>query len=327
MNSGNRRSTMDTGKGPAEGIRHRAGARATAAALLAAASIWACDARAQSMEPRAYANTPVGMNFLLAGYDYGSGEVGFDPSVPITDAHLHTDTEIVGLGHTLSLFGDSAKLDVALPLVSLGGSALVGGRPRERDIAGLGDPIFKFNLNFFGAPALSLKEFQDYHQDLIVGASIKVTAPYGQYDPTRLVNIGSNRWSFKPELGLSKALDPWTIDFYTGVTFYTANNDFSNGGTIQQDDVLSAQAHVMRSFSHGIWVALDATYYWGGRTTVNGFRTATLQANSRFGATVALPITRRQSIKLYTAAGTSTRTHSNFNDSGIFWQYRWGAGL
>lgn len=301
--------------------------RATAAALLAATSVWASAAHAQSMEPRAYSNTPVGINFLLAGYDYGEGEVGFDPSVPITDAHLHTDTEIFAYGHTLSLWGDAAKIDVALPLVSLAGNALVAGQPRERDIAGLGDPIFKFALNFIGAPALSLKQFQDYHQDLIVGASLKITAPYGQYDSTRLVNIGSNRWSFKPELGISKAMDPWTFDLYTGVTFYTANNDFLNGGTVRQDDIFSAQAHVMRSFSHGIWVALDATYYWGGRTTVNDHRTDTLQANSRFGATVALPISRHQSLKLYTAAGTSTRTHSNFNDSGIFWQYRWGAGL
>jgi len=318
---------VDTERGHIAGIRRRARARAAAAVLLGAGSIWACGARAQSMEPRAYSNTPVGLNFLLAGYDYGDGEVGFDPSLPITGAHLHTDTELIGFGHTLSLFGDAAKIDVALPLVSLGGSALVAGHPRERDIAGLGDPLFKFALNFIGAPAMSLKEFQDYHQDLIVGASLKVTAPYGQYDPTRVVNIGSNRWSFKPELGLSKALDPWTLDFYTGVTFYTAKNDFVNGGTVQQDDILSAQAHVMRSFSHGIWVALDATYYWGGRTTVNGVRTATLQANSRFGATVALPITHRQSIKLYTAVGTSARTASNFNDSGIFWQYRFGAGL
>ena len=298
-----------------------------APAILCAFAVCPSHAWAQSMEPRAYSNTPVGLNFLLVGYDYGEGEAGFDPSVPITDAHLHTDTEFIGFGHTLGVWGDSAKLDVALPVVSLGGTALLGGRLRERDISGLGDPVFKFAINFFGAPALSLKEFQDYHQDLIVGAGLKVTAPFGQYDPTKLVNIGTNRWSFKPELAVSKALGPWTCELSTGVTFYTENNDLLNGGTLQQDPIYSAQGHVMYSFPHNIWLALDGTFYWGGRTTVNGMRSDTLQANSRFGTTLALPLTRRQSIKLYAAHGTSSRTHSNFSDAGIFWQYRFGAGF
>jgi len=298
-----------------------------AAAILCAIALCPSSLRAQSLEPRAYSNTPVGLNFLLVGFVYSEGEVGFDPAVPITGAHLHTDTEVVGFSHTLDVLGDSAKFDVVMPYVFLSGSALDAGAPRTRDISGAGDPILKVAVNFFGAPAMSMKEFRDYHQDLIVGASLKVTAPFSQYADTKLVNIGTNRWSFKPELGISKALDPWTLDLYTGVTFYTENTDFRNGGTVQQDPLYSAQAHVMRSLTHGIWLALDGTFYWGGRTTVNGMSTATYQANSRFGTTLAMPISRSMSIKLYAAAGTSTRTRSNFNDAGIFWQYRFGGGF
>jgi hypothetical protein len=282
---------------------------------------------AQSLEPRAYSNTPVGLNFLIAAYDYGKGEAGFDPSVPITDAHLHTDTELIAYSHSLDAWTRSAKFDLVMPVVSLGGSALIAGQPRTRDISGLGDPQAKFAINLFGAPAMSLKEFQDFRQNFIVGASLKVSAPWGQYDSTKLINIGTNRWSFKPELGVSKALEPWTFDLYAGVTLYTENTDFFNRGTLRQDPIYSAQAHVMRGFPRGIWVSLDATYYWGGRTTVNDLRTATLQANSRFGTTFALPINRYISLKLYAAAGTSTRTHSNFNNAGIAWQYRWGSGI
>ena len=151
--------------------------------------------------------------------------------------------------------------------------------------------------------------------------------PWGQYDDTRLVNIGTNRWSYKPELGASKALGSWICDIYAGATFYTENNQFLETGTVQQDPIYSVQGHVVRNFALGVWAAADATYYWGGRTTVNGRRTDTLQANSRFGLTVALPLNRHNSIKVYGGTGISSRTHSNFNDVGLAWQYRWGAGL
>ena len=295
------------------------------AALLAA--FCGAGAYAQSLEPRSYSELPVGMNFLGVGYSYASGGVTFDPSVPITNAQITTNTEAVAYVRSFGLWSKSAKFDVVAPVVSLTGSADVDGQSKTRDIAGLADPAFRFSLNFIGAPALNLEQFHGYRQDLIVGASLRVTAPWGQYDDTRLVNIGTNRWSYKPELGISKALGSWTCDMYAGATFYSENDQFLRTGTVQQDPLYSMQAHVVRNLPRGVWVAADATYYWGGRTTVNGRRTDTLQANSRFGLTVALPLNRHNSIKLYGATGVSSRTHANFNDAGIAWQYRWGAGL
>jgi hypothetical protein len=298
-----------------------------ASALACIAAICGSRTFAQTLEPRAYSNSPVGLNFLVAGYDYGKGEVGFDPSIPLTDAHITLNVEVFDYTRSFDAWGNSAKYDIVLPVVKLDGTALFDGEPRSRQANGLGDPLFKVAVNLYGSPAMSLPEFKDYHQDLIVGASLRVSAPLGQYDSTKLVNIGSNRWSFKPEIAFSQAEGPWTFDWYTGVTFYTENDDFFNGGTSKQDPLLSTQAHVMRAFSHGIWAALDATYYWGGRSTINGRLTDSLQANSRFGATLALPISRSMSIKLNAAAGTSARTGNNFNDVAIAWQYRWGAGL
>ena len=284
-------------------------------------------ARAQSLEPRAYSNAPVGLNFLVAGYDYAEGGVAFDPSVPLTDGHIRTNTEFVGYSRSLGISGRSAQFGVVLPVVSLAGRAIFDGQPKTRDVNGLADPQFKIAVNFLGAPALNWEPFRGYKQNLIVGASLRITVPWGQYDNTKLVNIGTNRWSFKPELGLSKVIGHWTCDLYGGANFYTTNNDSLNGGTVKQDPLYSLQAHVMRSFPHGIWVALDGTYYWGARTTVNDRQTDSLQANSRFGITIALPISVRQSIKLYSAAGTSSRTRNNFDNTGIAWQYRWGDGL
>jgi len=284
-------------------------------------------AHAQSLEPRSYSELPVGMSFLGAGYSYASGSVTFDPAVPLTDAHIHTRTEALAYVHSFGLFGKSAKFDVVAPVVSLSGSAYLDGERKTRDISGLGDPAFRFSINFFGAPALDLKQFRGYRQDLIIGASLRVTAPWGQYDETRLVNIGTNRWSYKPEIGVSKALGSWTCDLYGAATFYTENDQFLETRTVQQDPLYSLQAHVVRNFPRGIWVAGDATYYWGARTTVDGRKTDSLQANSRFGLTLALPVNLHNSIKLYGGTGVSSRTHSNFNDVGVAWQYRWGAGL
>jgi hypothetical protein len=301
--------------------------RARRAASLCVFAIYSSHVWAQSLEPRSYSETPVGLNFLIAGDNYIEGSVSFDPTLPVTDAHLHANSEIFAYSHTWDAWGDSAKFDVTLPVVSLAGSALLEGRQRTREIAGLGDPSFLVSINLLGAPALTLKEFAGYRQDLILGASLLVTVPEGQYDPTKLVNIGSHRWSFKPEIGISKALDRWTFDFYTSATIYTANDDYVNGGTLQQAALYAAQGHTMYDFPNGIWLAVDGTFYWGGRTTTNGVRSDLVQGVSRVGATLALPVNRHNSLKLYAGAGTSSRTHSSYNDVGIAWQYRWGAGL
>src|SRR3954462_13923653 len=58
--------------------------------LLAVPLAAASAARAQDIEPRAYANAPVGVNFLVGGYAYTQGSLPTDPSVPLTNAHLAT---------------------------------------------------------------------------------------------------------------------------------------------------------------------------------------------------------------------------------------------
>jgi hypothetical protein len=191
----------------------------------------------------------------------------------------------------------------------------------------MGDPRFRFSYNFYGAPAVSLQEFAGYEQDVIVGASVQVSVPMGQYDPSRLVNVGANRWWVKPEIGASKEIGKLTLELNGSATYYTDNDNFFGGHTRQQDPIYAVQGHVIYGFSHGIWAALDATYYWGGQTTVDGVTGNDLQRNSRGGVTVALPVSRYNSVKLYASTGVSTRTGSDFDTFGIAWQTRWGAGL
>lgn len=286
------------------------------------------DAGAQDIEPRVFSNAPVGMNFLVVGVADASGSIPFDTSVPITDAELRTTSAVVGYQRVFGLSGMSAKVDVMVPYTDLSGTARYAGDPVRRDVHGFGDQRYRLAVNLYGAPALSLKEFMGYRQDVLVGASVQVLAPVGRYDRTRLVNIGSNRWAFKPEVGVSKALGHWTLEVAGAVTFYTNNDDFYTGDNTRSQDPLQAmQAHVVRGIRSGIWASADATYFTGGRTTINDKVNNDLQQNWRLGGTLAFPIGRRHSIKLYASSGVSARTGNNYDLFGAAWQFRWGGGL
>ncbi len=284
------------------------------------------NAKAQDAEPRSYTNTPVGLNFLIAGYLYAKGKTAFDPSSSIEDAQFQAHTEVLAYVRSLDVGGKSAKFDVILPYSSFSAHGLVDGQPKERAMSGLGDPRFRFSINLFGAPALSVKEFANYQQDLIVGVSLQVSAPLGQYDNSKLLNLGNNRWSFRPELGISKAWGPWTVEIAPSVTFFTDNTDFFNGSTFAQAPIYLVRGDIIYNFPSGVWVSLDGIYFTGGRTTLNGVRGDNEQTNTRAGLTLALPVDSHNSIKLNASTGISTRTGAEFSAVGVAWQYRWGAG-
>lgn len=284
-------------------------------------------AHAQEIEPRAFSNAPVGVNFLIAGYAYTRGGVAFDPALPITRPQIHTSNAVLAYARVLDLLGTSAKLDAIVPYTWLAGSADYAGQPLQRVVDGLADPKLRLSVNLYGAPALALKEFRNYEQDLIVGASLQVSVPCGQYDDSRVVNIGTNRWSVKPELGVSKALGPWTLELSAAATLFTDNKEFFGGNRRSQDPLYSTQAHVIYGFRSGIWASLDGTYFMGGRTSLNGKPNDDRQQNSRVGGTLALPVDRRNSVKLYVSSGVSARTGNNYDLIGVAWQYRWGGGL
>lgn len=253
------------------------------AAVLAACVLigLAWPAGAQEIEPRAYSNAPIGVNFLAAGYAYTRGGVSFDSALPVSKPELTTSSAVVGYARVLELWGQSAKFDVIAPLTALSGSADFNGEPLDRDISGLGDPKFRLSVNFFGAPALSLKEFAGFKQDLIIGASLQVSAPAGQYDDSRLVNIGTHRWWFKPEVGVSKASGLGTLEVAAAATLHTDNRDFFGGNARSQEPLYSMRGHAIHSFHSGAWASIDATYFTGGRSTINGTRNNDLQQNWR----------------------------------------------
>jgi hypothetical protein len=283
--------------------------------------------QAQDLEPRAYSNSPIGLNFAIVGYAYAKGDVLTDPSLPLDNVSNESHVGVFGFATTFRAFGQSGKFDFIVPYASLAAKGLVFDVPRARYVNGFADPAFRFSVNFIGAPALTAAEFKDYRQDFILGASLRVTAPLGQYDSEKLVNIGTNRWSFKPEIGFSKAFGRWTVELAPAATLYTDNGDFFGGQTRKVSPLYSAQAHVSYTFVPGGWLALNAGYFVGGRTTVDELENDDEQEGMRFGATLALPVNRYHSVKLYGITGYNSHREHDFQAVGIAWQVRWGGGF
>lgn len=297
--------------------------RIAALVLLVVACAVPC--RAQEIEPRAYSNAPVGVNFFITGLVGTRGDLVFN-TLPITNAKIDTANALLAYGRVLNIGGKSAKFDVIVPYTWLDGSAEYQGGPIARVVDGFADPRFRLSVNLFGAPALKVKDFKAYKQDVIVGVSLQVSAPWGQYDPERLVNIGTKRWFVKPEVGVSKAVGHWTFEGKAAATFFSDNDDFFGGNEREQDVIYTLQAHSIRGFKSGTWAALDLSYLTGGRTTINGTRSDDLQENWRVGCTVALPLAKKHSIKINASSGVSSRTGNDYDLLGVAWQYRWGGG-
>ncbi len=132
---------------------------------------------AQDLEPRAYSNSPVGLNFVIAGYGYGSGTVLTDPSLPLENVSNESHVGVIGFARTFGAFGQTGQFGLIVPYASLAAKGLVFGLPHTRYVDGFADPAFRLSMNFVGAPALTAAEFKNYRQDFIFGMSLRVTAP------------------------------------------------------------------------------------------------------------------------------------------------------
>lgn len=281
-------------------------------------------ALSQSLDPRSYVNTPVGVNFFIGSYSYQNGSVLFDPSVPITNANMTIQGPLAGFARSLDLWGLSGKGSAVAGWQCLNGTGDVGTTSRSRSVCGFTDPSVQLSVNFLGAPALTMREFPHYHQKWLVGASLRVTAPLGQYDADKLVNIGTHRWSFMPQVGVSRAAGRLTLELLGGVIFYTTNGDFYGGHVLDVSPLYSGQINIIYTFKSGIWGGLGGTLYGGGAATVDDGPPAEPQQNTRAGAVLVFPIGKQNSLKVLGMTGVSTRTGTDFNTLVVSWQYRWG---
>ena len=280
-------------------------------------------ASAQELEPGAYWPIPTGLNILTVANNFNWGDVAFDPSAPIDEASARINTTAFAFTRAFSLAGRSANAGVVLPVIGGHIEGLYLGEPAEVGRFGQGDPRLRLAMNLYGAPAMTPQQFASYRHQTIVGVSVTVAPPIGQYDSTKLINLGTNRWSFKPEVGLSQAWGKWVVEAMAGVWFFTDNTDFVGGRTREQDPIVATQVHVTYKFTRSMWLAGDANYFTGGQTTIGGKQNLDLQRNSRIGATFSSAIGRGQAIRMSVSRGAYTTIGADFTSIGVGYNYAW----
>ena len=278
---------------------------------------------AQDLEPRAYSPSPIGVNFAVLGFAHSSGDVLLDSSLPLSNVNVKLDASIAGYGHTFDWLGRSANVVAAIPIIRADASGDVGENRREVRREGFGDVRLRLAVNLIGGEAMTPAQFAARTPRTSLGASIVVIAPVGEYDSAKLINLGAHRWAFKPELGLSQPIGRWYLEMYTGIWLFTDNDDFFGGHKRQEDPITTVQAHVSYTFRPQLWVAANATYYRGGKTTVDERKNDDELANSRLGATLSLPMGKRQSVKFSWSNGLATRNGGDFESFAVAWQFTW----
>ncbi len=299
----------------------RSPARLTCLLCLTVAAFVPGRGDAQEIEPRAFSPSPVGVSFVLVGAGQSTGGILTDPSLPIDQVEGEIDAGVIGLGHSFGLFGRLATVAIVQPYLSGNFTGTLDGEPAEASRSGFGDTKLRASLNLIGNPAQSAADFARRAPTTVVGLSLTASAPTGVYRPAKLINVGTNRWAIKPEIGVGHPVGRWYLEAAAGVWLFEDNDDFFGGKRREQDPLASVQAHVSYTFRPRLWLSLDATFYDGGESTVDGIAKDDRQSNSRFGFTLALPLTRAQSLKLYWNDGASTRIGSDFSTWGVAWQY------
>ncbi len=282
---------------------------------------------AQDLSPRAYVITPVHASTINLTWSFYDGGVNFNGTVPITGATGTYNVPIFGLYHSFDFFGRSANLSAALPygVGNFSGNNL--GTQRSIYRSGLLDTTIRFSVNLKGGPALTTREFVKWEQKTLLGVSLKVVAPTGQYSPTKLVNWGINRWAFKPEFGYSERWGHWILDGYAGVWFYTTNPATLAVPAPQpqtEEPIGSFEGHLSYSFKDRSWLSLDGNFWTGGVTSLNGIQNLkSKQTGSRIGCTGSLPLSKHQSVKISYSDGTYIRFGGNYQSLSVGWQYSW----
>lgn len=277
---------------------------------------------AQDLDPRAYVRIPVDVTFLVTGFGYSHGGVVTDPTLPIADLHAVIESPSLAIGHSFSLFGKTAQVSAALPYAWAQLSGVVTGSSQSTTRSGFSDLRLRLSVLLLGAPAATPAELAEAERKTVLGASLSIVAPTGQYFPDKMINIGTSRWSIKPELALSQPMGKrWLIDIYSAILIFSKNDSFYPGSSVRtQDPMGSFQGHISYNIKPNLWAAINMTFYTGGRTSVNGSEKDDRQSNSRIGATIVLPVGKVNSVKMAISTGAIVRYGADFTSISIGWQ-------
>ncbi len=282
-------------------------------------------AMAQELEPRRWSHLPIGANFAGVGYVYTDTDIFFNPALQLENVRSDIHSTAISYVRALELFGNSARIDVLLPYSVGRWEGLLEGEPASTRRSGFNDPKVRLAVNLLGSPAQRGAEFRQFEVNTIVGAAVEITAPLGEYQKGRLINLGNNRWTIRPQIGVVHNWDKWAAELTTSAWFFTDNDEFGGNKKREQDPLLAVQSHLIYTFRPGFWASLSAAYGGGARSTIDGVEADDKIGKYLWAVSFGFPINRRQGVKIAYMAGETTENTGNDYKRLIFaYSMMWG---
>lgn len=283
--------------------------------------------RAQFTDPRTYQNAPVGVNQLELGYAYDRSNSSIDTSIIVTGAKFNLNEGIVDYTRYFGFFQRTSWLESALPIAGLGGS--ISGTNIAASATGTGDSEYQVATLLKGGPALSPEQFADHKSTATIGVSFSFTAPTGLYNASKLLNLGSDRWSFKPEVAYSQpfgAGQKWELDVYGNAYFFTDNRSYHGVEVLRQEPLPGIEGHLSYSFTGNLWASLDTRYSFRGDTLVNGLSQNSSQQNFILGSELNLSINAKNALIFTFAKALVHQNGPTATGFSVRYDYLWGRG-
>jgi len=279
---------------------------------------------AQELAPRLMAMVPVKSNIAIANTTYSYGNILVDPTLPIDS--LNTSLLIFGVGYqrSLSIFNKLTKVDAVIPYAVGNWEGQLGQEDRSVYRSGLADPLFRFHMLLIGGPALSAEEFAAYNlKKFKLGIQLRFQVPLGQYDPNKLINIGTNRWTFKFGVGASYTFNKFILESYINLFVFSTNKDFFGGNSLQQKPMGILQLHGIYIFKKGFWISGSLGYARFGGISVNDEIRQDEQRNLRLALTLSYTFKKGHGLNFSYNNGTFTRYGADFNSVSLTYHYLW----
>jgi hypothetical protein len=293
------------------------------AACLAARPLYA-----QFTDPRTYTVAPVVLNQIELDYAYAHTSASLDPSLEVVGAHVVLNTGVLSYTHNFSALGHLSWIKATLPYASVSGS--VAGTDLARSENGAGDASFELAALLTGGKALSPEQFATYESAMTVGMSLTVSAPTGEYEPDRLLNLGSHRWSFKPEFAVSIPFGPeqkWVVDGYINAYFFTDNTEYHGVEVLRQEALPGIEGHLSYSPTSSFWASLDLRYSFRGDTVVDGLDQNNTQQNLTVGSEASWSANDHNSLMLVFAKAVVHQNAPAYTGIALKYVYSWGTGI
>lgn len=209
-------------------------------------------------DPRDSINAPDGTSIFLFYYrNYYGSDLYANGTKTSNNLDFNLDMAIFRYAHFVSLGDWTWSYDVLQPIGDLDFTTY--------NTNGLGDTNFATHIN---TPYLIQTDKMKY----MMSAGFYLSAPTGDYDNSKVVNLGTNRWSYKFEYTpLILQAGKLVLEFTGDVTFYTDNNDYGAASAeLETDPLFGLTTHLSYNLTDSFWIGASHYYYSGAENDVSG---------------------------------------------------------